>query len=83
MVDKPPLGDGHSYARSNALPEWTGRGFNARNPMILGVPRSFAVELAEVTDILEGNRRVTEPFVIGVTARVRVRWRTDQSSIEA
>src|SRR5215471_124224 len=34
--------------------------------MILGVPRGFAVELAEVTDILEGHRRVTESFVLGV-----------------
>ena len=34
--------------------------------MILGVPRGFAVELAEVTDILEGHRRVTESFVIGI-----------------
>src|SRR4029453_7428963 len=34
--------------------------------MILGVPRGFAVELAEVPDILEGHRRVTESFVLGV-----------------
>ena len=34
--------------------------------MILGVPRGFAVELTEVTDIVEGNRRVTESFVIGI-----------------
>src|SRR6266568_7355639 len=34
--------------------------------MILGVPRGFAVELAEVTDILEGHRRVTESFILGV-----------------
>src|SRR2546430_17054111 len=34
--------------------------------MILRVPRGFAVELAEVTDILEGHRRVPESFVLGV-----------------
>src|SRR6266852_4911252 len=34
--------------------------------MILGVPWGFAVELAEVTDILEGHCRVTEAFVIGI-----------------
>src|SRR5215813_6748275 len=34
--------------------------------MILGVPRGFAVELTEVTDVLEGNRRLTESFVISV-----------------
>src|SRR5215468_10267618 len=34
--------------------------------MILRMPRGFAVELAEVTDILEGHRRVTESFVLGI-----------------
>src|SRR5215831_1472208 len=34
--------------------------------MILRMPRCFAVELAEVTDVLEGYRRVTESFVLGV-----------------
>src|SRR5262249_54818917 len=34
--------------------------------MILRMPRGFAVELAEVTDILEGYRRVTEFFVIDI-----------------
>src|SRR5438132_1686238 len=34
--------------------------------MILGMPRGFAVELAEVTDILEGHRRVPESFVRGI-----------------
>src|SRR5436309_10177978 len=34
--------------------------------MILGVPWGFAVELAEVTDIIEGNRWVTESFIISV-----------------
>ena len=48
------------------MSKWTGRRLNTRNPMILRMPRGFAVELAEVTDILEGNRRVTESFVISV-----------------
>ena len=65
-VGEPLLGDGHADARRNALSKWTGRRLNARNPVILGVPRSFAVELAEVTDILERNRRVAESFVIGI-----------------
>src|SRR6266480_170871 len=34
--------------------------------MILGMARGFAVELAEMTDIVEGNRRVTESFIIGI-----------------
>src|SRR6266581_1897636 len=34
--------------------------------MILGMPRGFAGELAKVTDILEGHRRVTESFVISI-----------------
>src|SRR5437879_4642403 len=34
--------------------------------MILGMPRSFALELPEMTDIFQGNRWMPEPFVIGV-----------------
>src|SRR5437867_7727980 len=34
--------------------------------MILRMSWGFAVELAEVTDILEGHRRVTESFVLGI-----------------
>src|SRR4029450_11485366 len=34
--------------------------------MILGMPRGFAVELAEVADVLEGYPRVPESFVLGV-----------------
>ena len=51
--------------------------------MILGVPWGFAVELAEVTDILEGHRRVTESFVLGVDRLCAGEMEHDQSSIEA
>ncbi len=34
--------------------------------MILGVPGGFAVELAEVTNVIERNRWMTEAFVFSV-----------------
>src|SRR5215467_2966972 len=63
---EPLLGNCHSYARGNALPERPRGSFYARDPMILRVPRRFAVELAKVADIVERHRWVPESFVIGV-----------------
>jgi hypothetical protein len=34
--------------------------------MILGMPRGFAVELAEMTNVIERNRWMTEAFVFSV-----------------
>src|SRR5208283_236048 len=44
---QPLLCNAHADARGNTLAERTGRGFNARDPMILGMSRCFAVELSE------------------------------------
>ena len=65
-LGEPLLGDGHAHARGDALPERTGGGFDARNPVVLGVPRGLAVELAEMADVVEGNRRLPQPLVLGV-----------------
>src|SRR4029077_3315718 len=63
---EPLLGNCHSYARGNALPERPRGRFYARNPMILRVPRRFAVELAEMTNVIERNRWMTEAFVVSI-----------------
>ena len=54
-VGEPLLGDRHAHARSNTLPEGTAGGLNARDPVVLWVSRSLAVELAEVADVVEGH----------------------------
>src|SRR5215510_3921668 len=53
----------HSWQRpAEADRSW----FPHLTPNDTRVPRGFAVELAEVTDILEGHRRVPEAFVLGI-----------------
>src|SRR5215831_13290005 len=51
-MGEPLVGNRHSYARGNALSEGTGCRLHPRNPMVLWVPRRFAVELAKATDIV-------------------------------
>src|SRR5262249_22929150 len=65
-VREPRLGNGHAYAGGDALPEWAGRGFNSRNQMVLRMTWSLAAELSEVTNIVERNRGLPEPFVFGI-----------------
>ena len=65
-VGEPLLGDGHAHARGDPLPERTGGGLDARNPVVLGVARGLAVELAETADVVERNRRLPQPLVVGV-----------------
>ena len=65
-VGEPLLGDGHAHAGRDALSERTGGGLDARDPVILGVPRGLAVELAKMADVVEGHRRLPQPLVVRV-----------------
>src|SRR5262249_36110260 len=63
---KPLLRDGHSHARRNSLPQRTGSCLNPGDPMILGMSWSFAFELPEMTNVIQSDRGMTEPFVISI-----------------
>ncbi len=63
---EPFLRDRHADARGDALAERTGRGFDAGHPVVFGMPRGLAVELAEMADVVERNRGLTQYLVIGV-----------------
>src|SRR5690348_4988628 len=63
---EPLPGDCHPYTGGYPLSKWTSRGFDAGDPMILGMSRSFAIELPEPPNVVEGHGRLAEPFVIGV-----------------
>ena len=63
---EPLLGNGHTDAGSDACSEGAGRSFNARDPVILGMAGGPAVELAEVADIVEGDRRFSERLIFGI-----------------
>ena len=65
-VGEPLLGDGHAHARGDALPERTGGGLDARDPVVLGVTRGLAVELAEAADVVERHRGLPQPLVFGI-----------------
>src|SRR5215469_2253609 len=52
-VGKPLLRDCHANAGCDSLPERTGCRLNTRNPVILRMAGSFAVELAKPADVVE------------------------------
>src|SRR5881296_995491 len=64
VVGEPLLRQRHADAGCNALPERTGSGFDARDPVVLRMSRSLAVQLAETADVVERNRRMSESFVL-------------------
>ena len=58
--------DRHADAGGDALPQRTGRRLDARHPVILRMARRLAVELAEVADVVERDRRLAEALVLRV-----------------
>jgi hypothetical protein len=48
-------GHGHAHAVADSLAEWACGGFHSRGFTILRVPRGYAVELAEIPDLLQGK----------------------------
>ena len=63
---EPRLGDGHADAVGDALAERPAGGLDAGHPVIFGMARRLAAELAEVADIVERHRRLAEPLVVGI-----------------
>jgi hypothetical protein len=49
---KPLLGDSHTHASRDALPERTAGSLNAGNPVIFRMPGRFAVELTEPPNVI-------------------------------
>ena len=72
MSGEPLLADGHSNAGRDASTERTARGFDARDPMVFGVPGRFAVQLAEAADIIKRDRGLAEALVFSID-RLRLR----------
>src|SRR5262249_1560491 len=52
-MSEPLLGNCHSHTRGDALPKRAGRRLHSRNPMVLRMPGSFAVELAKALNIIK------------------------------
>ena len=63
---EPLARDRHADAGGDALPQRTGRRLDARHPVIFRMPRRLAVELAEVADVVERDRRLAQALVLGI-----------------
>src|SRR5215510_9368312 len=61
VVGKPLLRQRHADARGNALPERTGSGFDAGDPVVFRMSRSLAVQLAKTANVVKRHRRLSEP----------------------
>src|SRR5439155_16835440 len=58
--------DRHSDACGHSLSQWTGCRLHPRYPVVLRMARRLAVELAKTTDIVQGNRGLSEYLVFCV-----------------
>src|SRR6516164_1292975 len=63
---QPLLRDCHTYTRGHTLSQRTRRRLDTRDPVIFGMPRSFAGELPEAADVVERYGWLSEPLVIGI-----------------
>lgn len=65
-VRQPLLGDRHPDPGCDPLPERSRRRLHPGNPVILGVTRCAAVNLAEAADVVQGDRRLAQVFILGI-----------------
>src|SRR5215467_6661861 len=65
-ISEPRLGNGHADTVGDPLSKGSSRGLDTRNQVVLGMTRSLTAELAEVTNIVQRNRGLPEPFVFGI-----------------
>ena len=63
---QPLARDRHADAGGDALPQRTGRGLDAGYPVIFRMARRLAVELAEMADVVERDRRLAQALVVGI-----------------
>ena len=66
IFDHPFSGDGHADTSGHTLPERSGGRLDARGPAVLGVTRTFAVELPESFDVVEGHRQLAQGLVLWI-----------------
>jgi hypothetical protein len=67
MPSQPAPGKRHADAVAAALAERTGGRLDSGGQAILRMARAFAVELAELLDIVEGDRDLTVTLVLGIS----------------
>src|SRR4029077_19191326 len=68
MGCEPLAGYGHADAVCNTLTERSGRSFDAGGPAVFGMSGSFAVQLAELLDVIEGDGEFARAFVFWIYA---------------
>src|SRR5262245_47976885 len=65
-IGQPFLGEGHSHAGGHPLAQRTSRCFDTRDPMILRMSWSLAIELTKMANVVERDRRLAKRLVIGI-----------------
>src|SRR5438270_9437618 len=66
MCSLPFGGDRHTNAVGHALTQRAGCGFNARSYPILRMSGAFAVQLAEMLDVIDGNGRFAQRLIFRI-----------------
>jgi hypothetical protein len=65
-LGEPVAGQGHAHTCGHPLAKRTGGRFHAGSPATLRMPRTAALQLPEVLQILERHRELTECFILPV-----------------
>ena len=65
-VGEPPFADRHADAGRDALAERAGGRLDAGHHAVFGMPGRLAAELTEVADVIERDRRLAQPLVVGI-----------------
>jgi hypothetical protein len=66
---QPAAGHRHADAGGAALAERPGRGLDAGSQVIFRMARALAVDLAELLDVIEGDRGLAQALIFGVDRR--------------
>ena len=65
-IGEPPLADRHADAGRDALAQRAGGRLHARHHAVFGMPGRLAAELTEPADVVERDRRLAQPLVVGI-----------------
>src|ERR1700680_286874 len=63
---QPPSRHGHSHTVGYALSQWPGGSFDSAGHAVFRVAGSFAVNLAEFFEVVDGERHRVQNFIVGI-----------------
>ena len=66
MGGQPTLSHRHAYTGGHSLTEWTRSRLDAGRPAIFGMTWTFAMELAEMPNVIKLDREFTQAFIFRI-----------------